>query len=191
MSGRIRAMKIVAISGSLRARSSHGALLRAAATVAPSGMELTIYEQLGSLPHFNPDLDGEGQAPPAEVGRFRALVGVADGIIVSTPEYAHGVPGTLKNALDWLVSSGELGQKPVALLHPAGSGQWMQAALRPTLLVMEARMVDDASLNVSLVRTRVDSNGEMSDPEVLAALKHSLERLAAAVDSKSAPPSGD
>ena len=93
-------MKIIAISGSLRARSSNLALLRAAAALAPEEIEVAIYEGLGALPHFNPDDDEEGATPPAPVAALRALLADADGIVISTPEYAHGLPGSLKNALD-------------------------------------------------------------------------------------------
>src|SRR5215510_1063207 len=110
-------MQILAISGSLRADSSNAALLRAAAACAPDGMEFRFYDrQLGGLPHFNPDLDGEGAVAPPAVAELRALLGAADGVLICTPEYAHGIPGALKNALDWIVSSGELERKPVALI---------------------------------------------------------------------------
>jgi len=133
-------VKIIAISGSLRARSSNLALLRAAAAIAPAGMEVAIYDGLASLPHFNPDDDEEGVAPPAPVAALRALLADADGIVISTPEYAHGLPGSLKNALDWLVSDGALVDKPVAILSasPIG-GQFAQASLVEILTTMNWR----------------------------------------------------
>src|SRR5438445_7359837 len=124
-------MKIVAICGSLRARSSNLALLKAAAKIAP---EVTIYDGLASLPHFNPDDDEDGATPPPAVAELRTSLAAADGILISTPEYAHGLPGSLKNALDWLVSDGALVDKPVAILSasPTG-GQFAQASLVETL----------------------------------------------------------
>src|SRR5687768_3855814 len=110
-------MKIVAISGSLRSASSNGVLLRAAARIAPEDVSIVLYDGLGRLPHFNPDDDREGAEPPAEVGELRRLLIKADGVLISSPEYAHGVPGVLKNMLDWLVSTGELSGKRVALLN--------------------------------------------------------------------------
>jgi NAD(P)H-dependent FMN reductase len=101
-------MKIVAISGSLRAHSSNAALLGAAAVVAPPGVELDVYEGLSSLPLFNPDFDEEGMTPPPPVAELRARLADADGVMLCSPEYAHGMPGALKNALDWLVSVGAL-----------------------------------------------------------------------------------
>ena len=93
-------MRFLAISGSLRLASSNTALLRAAALVAPEGVEIILYRGLGDLPHFNPDLEA---AEPPSVTEFREQVRISDGLLISSPEYAHGVPGVLKNALDWLV----------------------------------------------------------------------------------------
>ena len=106
-------MRVFAITGSLRAVSSNTALLEAAAALAPPGMEIAVFRRLGDLPLFNPDLDGEGHAPPSEVAALRAQVASAGGVIISSPEYAHGVPGAMKNALDWLVSYPEFAGKPV------------------------------------------------------------------------------
>ena len=130
-------MKIIAICGSLRAQSSNRALLQAAVKLAPEGIEVTIYEGLATLPHFNPDDDEEGATPPPPVAELRSLLAAADGILISSPEYAHGVPGSLKNALDWLVSDGALVDKPVALISasPVG-GQYAQASLVETLTTM-------------------------------------------------------
>jgi NAD(P)H-dependent FMN reductase len=132
-------MKIIAICGSLRSLSSNLALLRAAAKLAT---EVVIYDRLASLPHFNPDDDEEGATPPPEVVSLRALLAAADGILISTPEYAHGLPGSLKNMLDWLVSDGALVDKPVAILcaSPIG-GQFAQASLVETLRTMNWRVV--------------------------------------------------
>ncbi|HXH91491.1 MAG TPA: NADPH-dependent FMN reductase [Thermoanaerobaculia bacterium] len=135
-------MKIIAICGSLRAHSSNRALLQAALKLAPEGMEVTIYEGLAGLPHFNPDDDEEGTTPPPAVAELRSLLAAADGILISSPEYAHGVPGSLKNALDWLVSDGALVDKPIALINasPVG-GQFAQASLVETLTTMNWRVV--------------------------------------------------
>jgi chromate reductase, NAD(P)H dehydrogenase (quinone) len=88
----------LAISGSLRRASSNSALVGAVARLAPDTVEVSVYRELGELPPFNPDLDG-GSAPPA-VARFRARLPWCDAVLISSPEYAHGVPGVLKNALD-------------------------------------------------------------------------------------------
>src|SRR4051812_33250868 len=131
-------MKIIAICGSLRAQSSNLALLRAAAKIAA---EVQVYDGLAKLPHFNPDDDAEGATPPPAVAELRAMLADADGILISSPEYAHGVPGALKNALDWLVSDGALVDKPVALINasPVG-GEFARDSLVETLRTMNWRV---------------------------------------------------
>jgi chromate reductase, NAD(P)H dehydrogenase (quinone) len=177
-------MRILGISGSVRAHSSNAALVRVAAALAPEGTEFLFYDdQLGNLPVFNPDLDGEGAVPPPAVAEFRALLAAADGILISSPEYAHGVPGALKNALDWIVSSGELEGKPAVLIvaSPSG-GLWAQASLTPTLEVLGARLV--GNLAVTFTRTQIDGDGHLRDPGLVATLEMSLEALASAIRAR-------
>jgi NAD(P)H-dependent FMN reductase len=108
-------LRILAISGSLRIASSNTALLRAARSLAPEPVEISVYDGIAILPLFNPDDDGD--APHQVVLDLRTQIGRADKILMASPEYAHGVPGALKNVLGWLVSSIEFPEKPVALLN--------------------------------------------------------------------------
>ena len=167
---------IIGISGSLRKHSSNGALLRAAGRVAPAGVQLTMYDGLGGLPHFNPDLDEEGAVPPPEVAELRQLLIGADAVLISSPEYAHGVPGSLKNLLDWLVSTGELVGKPVALLNasPVG-GAYAQNALLETLRTMNWKVVDEACRIEPFVARKIA--GELTDEAATEVLKAALEAL--------------
>jgi chromate reductase, NAD(P)H dehydrogenase (quinone) len=141
-------MHVVGLSGSLRSGSSNARLLRAAAKMAADWARFTFYDrQIGELPHFSPDLDSEGSVAPLAVAELRGLLASADAVLVCCPEYAHGVPGSFKNALDWIVSSGELTDKPVALIMASASGaEQARAALVPTLKVMGANLVFDCSL---------------------------------------------
>jgi chromate reductase len=161
-------MKIIAICGSLRAQSSNLALLRAATNL---GIDVQIYEGLGSLPHFNPDDDAEGATPPPAVAELRKLLAEADGILISSPEYAHGVPGSLKNALDWLVSDGALVDKPVALINasPIG-GEFARDSLVETLRTMNWRVTGSWS-SPKKVRD------ENIDDDVVAVIRGALESL--------------
>src|SRR5262245_61971681 len=111
-------MRVLTLCGSLRTRSSNRAILRAYERLAPD-IVFTHYERLATLPHFNPDLDGEGSLLPTEVVELRALVGNADVLVISTPEYVHALPGSFKNALDWLVSDPTFAGKPAVILHVA------------------------------------------------------------------------
>jgi NAD(P)H-dependent FMN reductase len=168
-------MRLLAISGSLRATSSNTALLRAAAMVAPSGIEVQLYEGLGDLPHFNPDLDNDGV--DSAVTEFRRRVREADAVVFSVPEYAHGVPGTLKNALDWVVGSGEFVDKPVALFNTSPRGTFAQASLTETLAVMTARVVPGVTLALLGKPPRAEQIA--ADPQMSALMREGLERLSA------------
>ena len=172
----IHTMEIIGISGSLRKHSSNAALLRAAARIAPQGVQVAMYEGLNGLPHFNPDLDEERATPPAPVAALRSLLIDADAVLISSPEYAHGVPGVLKNMLDWLVSTGELVGKPVALLNasPVG-GSYAQAALLETLRTMNWKVVDDACRVEPFVSRKIA--GELTDDAALAELASAVAAL--------------
>jgi chromate reductase, NAD(P)H dehydrogenase (quinone) len=122
--GLIMEVNIVAISGSLQHRSSNSALLRAMVTDATS-VVMNVGHELGELPHFRPDVDGD-----AHVDSLRRAVARADALLIATPEYAGGMPGTLKNALDWLVGSGELYGKPVVIMSAAPSSERGENARR-------------------------------------------------------------
>ena len=189
-------MRVLAITGSLRAVSSNTALLEAVAALAPPGMEIAVFRKLGDLPLFNPDLDGEGHAPPSEVAALRAHVALAGGVIISSPEYAHGVPGAMKNALDWLVSYPEFAGKPVVLWNAsAAGGQWAQASLLETLKTMSARVLVEASLLDPFLVRKLRPGEELTDEGAVRAVKSSLAALAAfgslrplAVEARAAPP---
>lgn len=173
-------MEIVAINGSLRQRSSSAALSRALAHVAPDGVTVTLYRDLGELPHFNPDLDEEGLAVPSRVDELRRLLRDADAIYICSPEYAHGVPGVLKNMLDWLVSDGTLVGKPVALLNPSpAGGTYAQASLVETLRTMNWNVVEAASHLEPFVTRRI--TGEVEDEATLHLLRASIETMRQAV----------
>jgi len=168
---------ILGISGSLRARSSNTELLRAAALVAPASARVTLFEGLDGLPHFNPDLDSERAILPAPVVALRRQVAAADALIISSPEYAHGVPGSLKNALDWLVSGPEIPYKPIGLLAASARSTHGQASLAETLRTMSTVLVPGASLALPLDGRRLDAAGIAGDPELTGLLRGALEAL--------------
>jgi chromate reductase len=147
---------ILAIAGSLRAKSSNTTLLRAAAKLTPKNISMTVYGGLADLPHFNPDLEG---SEPISVIEFRRELQMCDGVLISTPEYAHGIPGVLKNALDWIVGTGDLVDKPVALFNASPRSTYAQASLRETITVMSGRLIDEASITVPLLGKDIDERG--------------------------------
>jgi chromate reductase len=177
--------RIVAISGSLRAGSSNTVLLRAAALIAPRGMSVQLYDGIDRLPFFNPDHDGD--EVPAAVESFRAELRTAHGLLICSPEYAHGVPGVMKNALDWLVGStqGEIVDKPVALINASPISTHAQASLVETLRMMSARVVADVRLATSLRSKVYDETSLCSEPDVVRVLSAAFAALEAAIP---APP---
>jgi NAD(P)H-dependent FMN reductase len=140
---------LLAVSGSLRAASSNRTLLLAAEALAPPGMSVRRSDHLAALPHFNPDLDDDDR--PVSAAAWRAAVGAADGLLISTPEYAHGLPGALKNGLDWLVSDPALLDKPIALWNVSARGTYAQASLVEILRTMSTRIVAEAAVTLPLV----------------------------------------
>ena len=172
-------MRILAISGSLRASSSNTALLQAAVALAPQGIDLHFYAGLGDLPHFNPDLDDDRVSPA--VSDWRAQLQSSDGVVFSTPEYAHGIPGVLKNALDWVVGSGELAEKPVTLFNASPRGTHAQAALTETLTVMSAKVVLASALTLQLLGKTLTASQIAADPDMSAALRAGIDSLALAI----------
>lgn len=179
--------RIVAISGSLRATSSNTALLKAARTLATEGVEVVLYERLAELPHFNPDLDDveQGTAPP-EVVDFRSQLDASDGILISSPEYAHGVPGVMKNAIDWVVSSGQVYEKPIALLNASMGATHAYDSLTEILTTADADIVREASVRVGLPTNRIGEDGIVSDPKLSGALRSAIVALTRAIEARRA-----
>jgi len=177
-------VKILAVSGSLRAESHNTALLRAAVEVAPEGVELELWEGIGDLPIYDQDLEAD---PPESVLRLREDWGAADAILFATPEYNGSVPGGLKNAVDWASRpklEAALTNKDVAVVG-ASTGQfgamWAQADLRKALGVAGARVIGD-ELPVTRAHEKFDHDGRLHDPELVERLRLLLETLVAAAE---------
>ena len=160
-------MNILAISGSLRKGSSNTTLLEVLKLLAPAGVDITLFEGLASLPHFNPDDDGENA--PTTVMEFRNQLQQCDGVLISSPEYAHGVPGSLKNALDWIVSSGELYKKPISLINASSRATHAQASLIEIINTMGAMLTFET---VALDGKRMEAV-DLASESVIARQVHS------------------
>jgi chromate reductase, NAD(P)H dehydrogenase (quinone) len=183
-----RMTKILAISGSLRSSSTNTTLLRAMCGLAPdNGLQISIYDGIGNLPHFNPELDREIPLPPVQ--NWRTQLREADGILFCTPEYAHGIPGVLKNALDWSVSSGEFMHKPTAVISASPSidgGERANASLVQTLRVMMADLVVGSTLCIPAISAKLNSQGKIVDPALTISLQSLLDTLLKTSESKRA-----
>jgi NAD(P)H-dependent FMN reductase len=175
-------MKILAISGSLRAASLNSALLRVVARLAPLDMRVELYQGMGTLPLFNPDLE---ESVPAPVADLRAQILNADALIIASPEYAHGVTGVMKNALDWMVSCEAFVHKPVVLLNASSRAVHAQAALRETVMMMSARIVEEASITVPILGSHLSEAEMLLHPGISTSLRAALLALHSAVSQTS------
>jgi len=165
-------IKILAISGSLRSNSSNTYLVKAIASIVPKHIEYIIYKDMANIPLFD-----ESDQPPVSVTRFRELLAAVDGILICSPEYAFGVSGVLKNAIDWTVSSGEFYDKPVAIITAAVNGDKAHAALLNILDALAAKVVEGGTLVIPFVRSKLNKNGEITDNSTLMSLKSVLDSL--------------
>lgn len=167
-------MNILAICGSLRPESSNMAVLKALSSWLPLHAQYHIYDHIGKLPHFDPTFNHDNT--PAEVDRFRGLIAKADGVIICSPEYAFGIPGSLKNALDWTVSSGEFTDKPVAVITASSSGEKAHEALLTVMNVITGDVPESSTLLIPYIRTKV-ADGIIADEETVLKLQAVIQSL--------------
>jgi len=171
--------RLLTVSGSLRAGSSNAALLSAAARLAPAGVVVSAYADLAALPAFSPDLE-EGAAPlPAPVLDWRAAIAGADAVLISSPEYAHGIPGSLKNALDWVVGGSEIVGKPVGVLSASAASRFAHPQLIEVLKTMSAAIVPEATVVIDIPRRGVDVEGLVHDSALALVLRNVVAALLA------------
>ncbi|KRB16586.1 FMN reductase [Mesorhizobium sp. Root695] len=175
-------LNILAISGSLRAASTNSALIAALARNAPPGCRVTVYDGLGRLPIFNPD--DEGERTPLEASALIDAVTQADGVIISCPEYAHGVPGGLKNGLDWLVSRDAAVAKPAMLVHASPRSLLARAALTEIMRTMSFSLCDDVLEIALLGKKPPDVEAILAEPENRLALHDALAAFAGFIHSR-------
>lgn len=177
------ALNVLALCGSLRKASINAALLRAAARLARPAADIEIADWLGRLPLFDPDLEdvvADDELPRAVVA-LRLAVAAADAIVIASPEYAHGVSGTIKNTLDWLVSFPPFIHKPVAVINASPRAHHADDALRETLRTMSAGLVGERSFAVALLGAHMDEAAMVASPEVAAVVADALAALRAEI----------
>ncbi len=165
----MKSIELLAISGSLRRASHNTIALNALKRLAGDKVNITI-GSIGELPLFNPDIE---EPPMPAVAHFKKLVASADGLIISSPEYAHGVSGDMKNALDRLVSGEEFIDIPVMLINTSPRASIAQEALREVIRTMSGNIIKDASVSIQLLGTSLNAEGVAAD-DLGEALSHSL-----------------
>ena len=177
--------KILAISGSTRANSTNLSYIKAIAALANDFFEIKMFESLSGIPHFNPDLDTDD--PPTQVIAYRNQLKAADGILICTPEYAMGVPGALKNAIDWTVTSMEFSHKPVALITASSIGEKAHQSLLDTLKIIEANITEETQLLISFAKTKINNESIIIDQETLESVKKLIHALVLILDNYENP----
>lgn len=167
-------MNVLAVAGSLRSASINAAFCRAAARLAPADVSVIVYRDLGALPPFNPDL--ELLLPPA-VADFRTAVARVDALLIASPEYAHGMSGVLKNALDWLVGDERFIAKPVAVVNTSPRARHAYESLLEVLRTMSATVVQAASITLPLLGACITEEAMLASAEVSAQIQSVLAAL--------------
>ena len=153
--------KIIAISGSTRAQSMNAKYINAVRDLSADYFDVSVYERLTDLPHFNPDLHNDDVS--SSVTHLRNTLKAADGILICTPEYAFGIPGALKNLIDWTVSSADFYNKPVALITASTSGEKAHASFLETLKIIGSKMTDDTQVLISSAKTKINAEQKIVD----------------------------
>jgi chromate reductase len=183
------AVRIVLVSGSLRAGSGNSAVVRTAAAVAPEGVDGVVFDGMGDLPHFNPDDDHDPL--PGPVAALRAAIGAGDAVMFCTPEYAGALPGSFKNLLDWTVGGAEMYRRPVAFINASGiaaptGGADAHDSLRKVLGYVGAEIVEDACVRIPVPRDAVHADGLIADAPLRARIAAALAALAEYVRARPA-----
>ena len=175
-------IRILGFAGSLRRASYNRGLVRAASELAPTGIVVEVFD-LGDLPLYNQDVEDAGE--PASVVAFKQAIARADALLVATPEYNHGIPGVLKNAIDWASRprvTSPLRDKPVAVMGASpgrGSTARAQAQLREAFVFTGACVMPLPELLVGGAGEHFDRDGNLTDPAVRASLVELMEALRA------------
>jgi NAD(P)H-dependent FMN reductase len=167
----MRDIRILCLCGSLRRASYNAALIRALPRLAPDTVRFIEFNEVGVLPLFNPDREDE-KIPSVE--KLKREIASANGLIIASPEYAHGISGVIKNALDWLVSSEDFPGMPIALINTSPRATHAQEALREVLKTMSGVVVESACVSIPLLGSNFDENGIVNHPSISTEVRNAL-----------------
>jgi NAD(P)H-dependent FMN reductase len=170
---------ILAIAGSLQTKSTNRMILEIIAEMFGDKINLTIYDRLKDLPHFNPDLDTD--EPIVVVADLRQQINRCDGVLICAPEYVFSVPAVLKNALEWTVSSADFHNKPTALIIASSLGEKAHESLLLILKTIDAKIDENSTLLISHAQTKI-KNGKVSDAKTLKQLNLLIESFLLTID---------
>lgn len=167
--------KILAISGSTKANSTNGIILRSISDWFADELDVQVFSGISSLPHFNPDITEEAIA--ASIREFRSLIEEADGVIICTPEYVFSLPGSLKNAIEWTVSTTVFSHKPVALIVASASGEKAFEALKLIMRTIECKVVEQSTLLIRGAKGKINKEGQIVEENLRSDLQKVIATL--------------
>ncbi|WP_293311106.1 NADPH-dependent FMN reductase [Pedobacter sp. UBA5917] len=170
--------KILAISGSTKTSSTNALYISAISQLLGKDFGVSNFPSISNLPHYNPDLDLEN--PPKSIIDLRLAIHDADGILISTPEYAMGLPGSLKNLIDWTVSSASFSGKPVLALVASTQGEKAYQSIIDILTVLEAKIVPQL---IPFAKAKINNDAEITEHETLTRLKSTIQTFVAAMEN--------
>lgn len=173
--------KILALSGSTKQQSVNLALLKAIANAYSDRITVDLYEGIDRLPHFNPDKDTE--TPPESVADFRNRIAASDGVIICTPEYVFSLPGSLKNAIEWTVSTTIFSKKPVAMIIAAASGEKAIESLQLIMRTLDAIIPENGSLLIKGAKGKIGPDGIITDSDTEVQLTNLMDNFLRSLDA--------
>ncbi|PKL78616.1 MAG: FMN reductase [Ignavibacteriae bacterium HGW-Ignavibacteriae-4] len=179
-------MNILAISGSTKSNSTSHHILNHIKSIYRSHLVLNIFDGIDKLPHFNPGIADEDL--PKEVLDFRNRIAVADGVIFCTPEYVFSIPGSLKNAIEWCVSTTVFSHKPTAIIVAAASGEKAYESLGLIMTTIETILPEESKLLIQGAKGKVNTTGEITDSDTLEQIERVIQSLVATIEDENKRP---
>lgn len=167
--------KILAISGSVRQASSNHMLINLFASEISNIADVQLYEGIDVLPHFNPD---HTDSPPQEVTDFRRMVANSDAVLICTPEYVFSIPGSLKNAIEWCVSTTAFKGKKLGIITASASGKKGHEELQLIMKTLEADFTEDTALLIQGIKGKLDAEGEITNQHAYAQFEQFIAKFA-------------
>lgn len=183
---KMKRKKILAILGSMSHRSSNRGILSYIAEAFRDMLDVEVYDSIANLPHFNPDLDNSDLL--SVVREFRNRIAASDGVLICTPEYVFSIPGSLKNAIEWNVSTTVFSNKPVAIIVAAGLGERAFESLSLIMTTIESRLDEGSKLLIKGVKSKVGADGDIRDEVTLEKIDGVIRSLLLSIDSQDGRP---
>jgi chromate reductase len=177
---------ILAISGSIRKNSSNDCILNAIKDNYSAILDVHLYNELATLPHFDPDPNITQL--PSPVMAFRELIAQADGVIICSPEYVFSLPAVLKNALEWCVATTVFTGKPVACIIASGLGEKAYEQLLLIMRTLQAKVEESAAIVFQGVRGKIDSTGKINDEKTLRNIDMLIQSFITMMDEHKTEP---